>query len=103
MVSSFSFLADVGFCFVIIGFWPGKSLLQNLGNSLATGISTGSVAGNYLERRQKHSELRSNDIVLIQEHTQSATGTFLEHNHNATRMQPKSIYKARLFKPKSQF
>ena len=27
------------------------------GNSLAAGISTGSVTGNYLQRRQQHSEL----------------------------------------------
>ena len=53
--------------FVIIGFWPGKTLLQNLGISLAAGISTRSVTGNYLERHQQHSELSSNDIVLIQE------------------------------------
>ena len=34
------------------------------------GKSTGSVTENYLRRRQRHSELRSNDIVLIQEHKQ---------------------------------
>ena len=44
--------------------------MKGLGNSLAEGISTGSVTGNYLERRQQHSELRSNDIILIQEHNQ---------------------------------
>ena len=46
--------------------------------------STGSVTGNYLERRQQQTELRSNDIVLIQEHNQ------------------RIFYKARLFKPKTQ-
>ena len=52
---------------------------------LSTGISTGSVTGNYLERRQQHSELRSNDIALIQEHNQSVTGTCLKHNQNVTK------------------
>ena len=37
--------------------------------------STGSVTGNYLERRQQQTELRSNDIVLIQEHNQNVTRT----------------------------
>ena len=46
--------------------------------------STGSVTGNYLERRQQQTELMSNDIVLIQEHNQ------------------RIFYKARLFKPKTQ-
>ena len=55
---------------VIIGFWPERALLQNLGNYHGAGKSTGSVTENYLRRRQRHSELRSNDIVLIQEHKQ---------------------------------
>ena len=56
---------------VIIGFWLGKALLQikTWETCLLFG-STGSVTGNYLERRQQQTQLRSNDIVLIQEHNQ---------------------------------
>ena len=40
---------------MITGFWPGKALsLKTWENSLAAGISTGSVTRNYLERRQEH-------------------------------------------------
>lgn len=45
-----------------------KTSVKSWENSVAAVISTGSVIGNYLERRQQHSELMSNDIVLIQEH-----------------------------------
>ena len=38
-------------------------------------VSTGSVTGSYLERRQQRTELRSNNIVLIQEHNQNVTRT----------------------------
>ena len=55
---------------VIIGFLAWKALLQNLVNSLTAGIRTGSVTGNYPQRHQQHSELRSNDIVLIQDRNQ---------------------------------
>ena len=59
---------------VIIGFlaWESTSV-KTWGNSLAVGISTGSVIGCYLQRHQQHSELKSNDIILIQERNQSVT------------------------------
>lgn len=49
---------------------PGTSV-KTWGNSLAAGIRTGSVTGSYLQRRQQHSELKSDDIVLIQELNQN--------------------------------
>ena len=49
---------------VIIGFWPGRALLQNLGNSHGAGKRTGSVKGIILGDV-------NNDSVLSQEHNQS--------------------------------
>ena len=81
----------------MIGFlaWESTSV-KTWENSLAAGISTGSVTGNYLERPQQHSELRSNDVVLIQEHEQNVSRVQLEYNQRL-------FYKTRLFKSKVQF
>ena len=70
------------FLSVIIGFWPGKALSQNLTPWLRE--STGSVTGNYLERLQQQSELSSNDIVLIQECSQIifTKYCYLSRKHN---------------------
>ena len=67
---------------VIKVLWPGKALSQNLTPWLRG--STGSVTGNYLERLQQQSELRSNDIVLIQEcsHRIFTKHCYLSRKHN---------------------
>ena len=51
--------------------------------------STGSVTGNYLERRQQQSEVRSNDIVLIQEPcNQNVTKEYFpKHNYLSQKAQ----------------
>ena len=48
--------------------WQSASV-KTWENSPAAGISTGSASGNYLKRRQQHLELESDDIVLIQNTT----------------------------------
>ena len=54
--------------FVIIGFLAWESTSVKTWETLWLRGSTGSVTGNYLQRRQQQTELRPNDIVLIQEH-----------------------------------
>ena len=71
-------------------FWPGKTLLQNLETLWLRG-STGSVTGNYLDRRQQQTELRSNDIVLIQECSQRI---FTKHYYLSRKHNSKGLRKA---------
>ena len=53
--------------------WESTSV-KTWGNSLPARISIGvRCRDDYLQRHQQHSELRSNDSVLIQEHNQNAT------------------------------
>lgn len=72
---------------MVIGIWRGKALLLQPGEMALWlwGSVPESVTGNYLQRHQQHTELRSNNIVVIQEFHQ------------------RMFYKARLFKPKTQF
>ena len=62
---------------VILSFWPGKALLQTPEKLWLQG-STGSFTGNYLERLPQQSELRSNDIVLIQEYSQKHNSNYID-------------------------
>ena len=77
-----------------------STTVKTWGNSLAAGPVPESVTGNYLQRHQQYSELRSNDIVLIQGYNQNEP----EHNQKVTKERNQRIfYKARLFKPETQF
>ena len=60
---------------MIIGFLAWESASVETWEILWLQGSTGSVTGNYIVRRQQRTELRSNDIVLIQEHNQNVTRT----------------------------
>ena len=59
---------------VIVGFWPTKAaLLKNLGKLSDCGDKYWNLLQRIVfKRHQQHSELNSNDIVLIKEHNHCA-------------------------------
>ena len=74
---------------MIIGFLAWESTSVKTWETLWLRGSTGSVTGNYLERRQQRTaEPRSNDIVLIQEHNQRifTKHDYLSRKHNANEL-----------------